>query len=398
MAFGALVSVALGILSVMILFSLAATALQEAIAQLLNTRGKRLRDGIIVLLEANFPQEINTENAFEFFYGKFYETAKLNALTAVNPPNKFLRVWDRFKTMLRGGQRKLPSGIEPRRYAEAMISLIGDKEERNKLALGAKSVVEAGERLLVDEMRIVGDALDVEAFAKTAETVEKVSDALQTRIDRAQSVVDARLQELEEEFNQTMDRVSGWYARQVKMSLFIIGLFLAAGANIDLIGYAQRLLADENLRNKAEIYAQLLSTSDAVPRETTDVIEDAGETVVADIEGQSESSISPDSLAGLMGELDRLEVRIGWCEAMPVQADSEPLAPSTEPGEGKRSSGLCPDGEQFNGPPTLFQVVGWFLIAFGVTLGAQFWFNLFRALLNLRTSGRVRSGANTTST
>ena len=48
-------------------------------------------------------------------------------------------------------------------------------------------------------------------------------------------MVEGRLQELEDEFNQTMDRVSGWYARQAKMTLFLIGLFLAIGATIDLI-------------------------------------------------------------------------------------------------------------------------------------------------------------------
>ena len=176
----------------MILFSLAATAIQEAIAQLLNTRGKRLRDGIAVLLEKNFPEEIDAQRSLRFFYDKFYQAADLQALTTRTPANGILRAWETFKQMLRGGQEKLPSAIEPRRYAEAIFKLLGTKTERNALALEAKSLVQKSEKQLLDQLKSVSKALGDETqptVAKTTErmsaTVNDVADEIETTITRA---------------------------------------------------------------------------------------------------------------------------------------------------------------------------------------------------------------------
>lgn len=373
MTFGALVNIALGILSIMILFSLAATALQEAIAQALNSRGKRLRDGIIVLLENNFPNELDSKGAFEFFYKDFYDAAGLKSLTTAQPTSRILAYWDRFKTLLRGGKKKLPSAIEPRRYAEAMLRLVGDKSARNALANQAKAVVESGESAIVNQIEKVSEALRTESLSDTVESVDKISGDLQATIDQAQSVVESRLQELEEEFNQTMDRVSGWYGRQTKMMLFLIGLFLAVGANIDPIRYAERLLTDESLRNKAEIYAEFV-----------------GKSGVAGDASEREPGVAPVDLQDLVVELEKLDVRVGWCEPILDPSNTTEANQSTDLAGQESPPGVCPRGEQFRWPPYVSQVVGWFLIAFGVTFGAQFWFNLFSTFLNLRTSGKVR--------
>jgi len=407
MILGALISIALGILSVMILFSLTATALQEAIAQLLNTRGKRLRDGIVVLLEQNFPDEIDPKRSLRFFYDQFYQAAELNTLTTRTPSNFALRLWDRLKLALRGGDKKLPSAIEPRRYAEAVFKLLGNKTERNALALQAQALVETGEKQLLEQLKsasaMLGDkgigdeGIDGAGLStngakseKIAVSVADASDAIQEMIGRAQSLVEARLHELEEEFNQTMDRVSGWFTRQVKMTLFLIGLFLAMGANIDLIGYAQRLLTDENLRNKAEIYAQLLAESQTNQPETGALGSSDEGTSFADGGALQGQAISPASLHDLVNELDRLDVQIGWCEPIPTMPDGTQPTEPTASGAPEDWMGLCQAGEQVRWPPSPSQIVGWFLIGFGVTLGGQFWFNLLRRLLDLRTSGRIQ--------
>jgi len=404
MGISALISIALGILSVMILFSLVATAIQETIAQLLNTRGRRLRDGIAVLLEKNFPEEIDAQRCLSFFYNEFYQAADLQALTTRTPSNKILRAWEASKQLLRGGQKKLPSAIEPRRYAETIFKLLGTKTERNALALEAKSVVEQSEKQLLDELKSVSEALGGETLPTVAKTTERigatlndVADEIQARITRAQSLVEARLQELEEEFNETMDRVSGWYTRQTKLTLFIIGFFLAMGANIDIIGYADRLLSDESLRNKAEIYAQLLGASNRQQQEQGMAENRGKETPPAAGDEDRDPGISPESLQALVVELDSLDVRIGWCAPYSTApndtqaaSDTTQAASDTAPDRSDRSQGLCRAGEELHWPPSASQIVGWFLIGFGVTLGGQFWFNLLKKLLDLRTSGRVR--------
>jgi hypothetical protein len=55
-----------------------------------------------------------------------------------------------------------------------------------------------------------------------------------------------------------MDRVSGWYLRRTKLTLFALGLFLAIGANVDFLGYAQRMISDAQARQQAATYALML--------------------------------------------------------------------------------------------------------------------------------------------
>jgi hypothetical protein len=107
-----------------------------------------------------------------------------------------------------------------------MFKLLESRTKRNALALEAKSLVENGERQLLERLKNVGDVLGDIGLSKLESEIDKVeskvedvSDEIQDTINRAQAIVETRLQELEEEFNQTMDRVSGWYARQAKTRL-----------------------------------------------------------------------------------------------------------------------------------------------------------------------------------
>ena len=51
-------------------------------------------------------------------------------------------------------------------------------------------------------------------------------------------------------FNDTMERVSGWYKRQVQTILFIIGLLMAIIFNIDVVQITEKLSKDKDARDK----------------------------------------------------------------------------------------------------------------------------------------------------
>ncbi len=55
---------------------------------------------------------------------------------------------------------------------------------------------------------------------------------------------------LEVWFNDQMNRVSGWYKRQAQWILFLLGLLMAIGFNIDTIDIANRLSKDKSARDK----------------------------------------------------------------------------------------------------------------------------------------------------
>ena len=49
-------------------------------------------------------------------------------------------------------------------------------------------------------------------------------------------------------FNEAMDRVSGWYKRWTQTILFVVGLFLVIVVNADTVMLVQRFTRDSALR------------------------------------------------------------------------------------------------------------------------------------------------------
>lgn len=347
MGLGPLVDAAAGIVVVMALFSLAATALQEAVAEVLKMRPKSLEDGVRALLRSRHLSKILDGR------GPADEEAALKAF------------YDRPEIASLSDGRRRPSAIPPRRYAEAVLSLIG---ERERLAAQAKDAI--GE---------VGETAERVAriFSEEAtERVDAVARGAGEAVQRVADEFDAAIAALETEFDETMDRVSGWYGRRTRLSLFVIGLFLAVGANVDFLGYAQRLMAEAQLQERAQSYAAMVSALG--PDEELARVARAGRdlTTVEEVGAQD--------LGRLVAELDGLGVAVGWT-----------CIPKSTPGRRDGFTppfGYCGKNEVLE-IPSGSMLIGWLLIAFGVTLGANFWFDLLRKAVGLRTSGLLRASA-----
>jgi hypothetical protein len=112
-----------------------------------------------------------------------------------------------------------------------------------------------------------GDAAGV-ATTKTL-TLEDGSDELQTALSKSPltkvvaSLVDAGAQEgdkleaaLADWYDRYMERVSGWYKRQAQTILLVLGIVVALVANVDAIGMTRVLLNDPGVRAQAATAAQ----------------------------------------------------------------------------------------------------------------------------------------------
>lgn len=299
MNFGVFIDIAAGVLAVMIVFSLAASAIGEMISEyILRLRCTMLAKGVRNLLGAGHFDAVAVA----------FKTAHAPG----TPPDRDAVLdWgvkaffaDPQIDALMDGTRK-PSAITPERYALALQALVGAANAPDRAGLAA-------------------------------------------------------------EFAETMDRASGWYARRMKLVLFAIGLVLAGGANIDLLGYANRLAAETQVRDRATAYATVVAGRAPTP------VDAAADDAVVPAQVVAEVS-------GLATALDALDARIGWtCTAQAAR-------PVVEPG-----TWFCAPGTGFEVPP-FSRIIGWLLIASGVTLGAEFWFGLFRKLVGLRTSGRLKA-------
>ncbi len=154
-----------------------------------------------------------------------------------------------------------------------------------------------------------------------------------------------KLQEnIEEWFNQSMDRVSGWYKRWSQKVLLAIAIVLVVGSNADTIVLAKRLARDGALRASVVAVAEkAVQTSSGSPTENLQ----ARQAVLKDAES--------------------LSLPLGW-----IPSEDDPFKTDQVP----------------------FDVVGWILkflglliTVFAVSLGAPFWFDTLSKFVNLRGAG-----------
>jgi hypothetical protein len=96
--------------------------------------------------------------------------------------------------------------------------------------------------------------------------------SLITLLDAAGNDVAKARENIENWYNSSMDRVSGWYKRRAQVTIFIIGVFVAIAVNVDTITIAKRLSTDKALRESlvsaADAYAKANAETTATPTPT----------------------------------------------------------------------------------------------------------------------------------
>jgi hypothetical protein len=351
MEFNVLFDVAVSVLAVVLMFSLAASAINEIIADnLTNLRGRMLAKAV----------------------GKLLETKPAMAGRSAEDCARAFFAHPDLKPLMNRG--RLPSAIEPRRYAVTALKLFG---EREALETETRRSIEA---LRDQALALVGPAAGGPTEAEIRRAIERIAGGSASLLDK----LDLRVDALEREFNEAMDRVSGWYLRRTKITLFLIGLILAVGANVDILRYADRMVAEAAARERAATFAQILGEEAARARigalldrpESADGSADRG----AEAEAPPIERALADELGALAEGLTELGVPFGWeCRDLPAGA-----APFELIG--------CGDGDGL-ALPTAPTVIGWLIIGMSVTLGAQFWFDLFQRLVRLRTAGLTGGAA-----
>jgi len=368
-----LIEIALGLLFLFTLFSVLVSAANEVIVGFFKSRSASLWDGILTLF--NNDDNLRT---------KFFEHPLIKSL---EPPKSIGR-------LLNTPRRNIPSYIEPRTFAVALLDLLknprgvleGVEREltqtltelragntaglaRSEAALRSfeaqvdqttahgkaladdikevRSVLGTATQVTPQLMTAVDDVLTrlpahqrsaLEASIKT--TAPDLEGTLKTLAESAAGSIEALRDEIEGWFRQGMDSVSGWYKRWTQAVQFGLALLLAASVNVDVIRIAEALQADSQLRHTTATQAVEFSRNQGTeqPNATT---------------AESEAHYK-DALA----KLNATTLPMGW--------------------EGNSV-------EYFRQHPT-WVVFGWLIAALAASFGAPFWFDLLKRVANLRGS------------
>ena len=159
-----------------------------------------------------------------------------------------------------------------------------------------------------------------------------MKNTLLSLIDDSGNNIEKVRQNIEGWFDDSMERLSGWYKRRTQVVIFALAIGVSIAMNVDSIRLANSLYRDATLRAAAVAAAQ-----NAAAQQNNTTGDQAKQT------------------------LEQLNLPIGWADPQ-IPAVDDPLG-------------------------WLFKVVGLLLTAFAVSQGAPFWFDTLNRLVNIRSTG-----------
>jgi hypothetical protein len=202
-------------------------------------------------------------------------------------------------------------------------------------------------------------------------TDEALRKTLQTLARKAGDDIERFRTEIENWFNDMMERVSGWYKRKTQAVQFFAALALALWLDIDTVRLLQVLWVDSALR------ASVVAEAEAFARNPPpELLPSAAVT-----SPQDEPKLR---YATWQSKIQKLKLPIGWCPA-----GRESITPSDPAGW------WCEDEQPrqllwvFRIPDRPYFFVGWLLTALAASFGAPFWFDLLKRFVSIRSSGRA---------
>ncbi len=187
---------------------------------------------------------------------------------------------------------------------------------------------------------------------------------------------------VEKWFDNSMDRLSGWYKRRAQLLAFTLGFMIALIANVDSVLVANQLWRQPALRDKLDTQAELL---------------------VIRNQDQVEPQIT-DEVALSSAEFGTMSLPIGWF-GTPLQltskglvkvADDKTVACAIIPQKGDDIYGFSISGRCFPiaNAPYIYDLSGWLQKLIGLLItglaaaqGAPFWFDILKKIVNVRSSG-----------
>lgn len=304
--------IAIGLVFIYAIYSLLATTLTELIATLIGLRGKNLRKGIKRMLDDD---SIDIESS-----------SKLNEIFIGRPEIKFLGQGKNIR-----GKEKFPSYIKSKTFAKGLINSLEDVHNFNK------------------------DLNKLKESLKEKETPTNIFIA--NLIDEANSNIERFKSLAEDWFNETMDRVGGWYRKHISLLTFITGFLIALTLNVDTLSISKKLSQDKESRlvlvEAASGYVSTFKANDSLSKDDYEKLEI--------LNNRIDSLLVQDEIIGTIIDWNPPENFGLICETKEILTESWAFI--------------------------LKYIFGCLITAIALSLGSSFWFDLLNKLIKLRGTG-----------
>ena len=194
--------------------------------------------------------------------------------------------------------------------------------------------------------------------------------------------IDVFKKKIEDWYNSVMERATGWYKRSTQYILVGVGFTIAVVLNADTLAIYERLENNPEVAERIAIIAENIATKDTI---TVDVALDA----IDEVEGvdTSSSTIVIDTL--IIEETDteedkqakedyNLKARELTNMVSQINTYRSPL------GMGWKNVNL----NAMQPLDIATKILGWLVTALAISLGAPFWFDILKKIVNLRGAGK----------
>jgi hypothetical protein len=385
------INVVIGLVTIFLLYSLFASALQEGIANLFQRRANMLYGGIRSMLS-------NTPDRQISFWAKLVERTGLGrirdflAKKSLNPAER--AVVEKNEALMKA-RRDARICLYRNFYAHPIIKNYGQSTWYSKPSyLNNKNFA----AILIDVIKdleplnqeIAADFNNVkQALLSHREQIEsEVFQILQYHLNESSENLNTFSDRLAGWFKDTMDRVSGWYTRNTHIMLFCIGFCLAVLFNIDAVSISTYLSRDRATA------AQLAALGASVSRDR--------------LNSGGDSADSKEVMALTRQNLNQVNtlIGLGWEDfgrhdsqfvKKLASADTRWTYLSAVNRQLYRSHTIS--DSLFNAHVFYFSVnyilykltwkmfLGFLVTAIAIGLGAPFWFDLLNKFVNVRDAG-----------
>jgi hypothetical protein len=236
----------------------------------------------------------------------------------------------------------LPSYIDARNFTLAFWQSVGP-------TVDAVATTPLGHAIADPKVALTSVIDAVNAWSPNLESAKNVKRSAVALLNSAEGDYDKLLKATDAWFNAKMDRVSGWYKRKAQYFLIGIALVISFGAGIDTIDIGRQLFAAPAI---SEATAQSISA--VVQKHSGDSDPSSGIQAVGK------------AIAGAQGLQNLRLVRPSWWFWWSAQPASTGTVPT---------------------PGILESVFGMLITTIAASLGAPFWFDILKGVVNVRMAG-----------
>ena len=334
----------IGLIFVFLLYSLLATVLQEIIASRFGLRGRMLQKALRRML--NDGDKESKLAIVNWFYGLRQDI--IHFFNPLNQPGSLLnKFYDHpsIKYLGEGGLFKKPAYLHGHNFSQTVIQLLRGKDFDGSAD---------------NESALVKAALNANIVNINPQTLEHLRNLF------ADARQDSYLfkHKLEDWFEETMERTTGWYKKQTQIILIVIGFVLAISFNVDALVITKTLMKDKKVReqmvqlamSRQNDYGQIADSVKTITVKQEIIQGDTVTTIDSVVKGRPSDNYLDSVRNNLQQDARDVQNLLG----LKVKDSSRP-------------AGL--------------RIFGWLITALAVSLGAPFWFDLLNKFVKLRESG-----------